>query len=240
MPRLTRRPLPSVLHKLAEALVALAAIAAIIWALSPPARAGEVDVAIVFVVDVSGSMEEEEVAAARQAHIFALNSPEVLTAIADGVLGRIAVAYVEFGDAASIGVVWTVIDGAESARRFGDRIAKLPPGSYLGGGVTAVGAALLAADDLLDRAPAAPRLVVDVVGDGINSSPPHPELGREAILSRGGIINAMPVLMDAPDRGLVGWYTETVVGGPGHFVMAIAGIDKMPMALRSKIVQELY
>lgn len=206
------------------------------------AKAGDdvVDVAIVFVVDVSGSMQPEEVATARQAHAMAMQSPDVLNAIQDGPTGRVAVAYVEFGDTAKVGVDWMIIDGPESAAVFAARIGGLPGGGYLGGGLTAVGAGLLAADELMGRAPTAPRLVVDIAGDGTNTGSPHPDVGRAALLSRGAVINAMPVLMDSPDRNLVGWYTEVVAGGPGHFVMPIAGLDKMPMALRSKIVQELY
>lgn len=201
----------------------------------------EVDVALVFAVDVSGSMNADEIEIARQAHATALASPDVLGAIGDGALGRIAVAYVEFGDTAAVGVEWMVIgaDG-QGAADFARHIADLPAGNYLGTTWTAVGAGLLAADDLLSRAPAAPRLVVDIIGDGVGTGSPSPDVGREAILSRGAVINAMPLMVDRPDVHLVNFYTKRVASGPGHFVMPIAGIDKMPMALRSKIVLELY
>lgn len=205
------------------------------------ARAEEaVDTAIVFVVDVSGSMNPQEVQTARQAHATAIISADVLSAIRGGELGRIAVAYVEFGDRAKVGIDWMIIADLEDARLFAAMISELPPAGYLGGQLTAVGAGLLAADELMGRAPPALRLVVDIAGDVINTGYPQPAVGRESLLSRGVVINAMPVLMDAPDRGLADWYTEVVVVGPGHFVMPIAGIDKLPMALRSKIVQELY
>lgn len=220
----------------------LAALAAGLFVLPALAEsAAPVDVAIVFVVDVSGSMNEDEIRIARQAHATALGSAEVLEAIGDGALQRVAVAYVEFGDVASIGVEWMTIgaDGRGSAD-FAELVAALPAGNHLGGDWTAVGAGLLAADDLLSRAPPAPRLVVDIIGDGVNSGSPPPDVGREAILSRGGVINAMPLQVTKPDMHLVSFYTNKVAAGPGHFVMPIAGIDKIPMALRSKIVLELY
>lgn len=227
---------------LAASILAVLMAVGIVRCTMPVAADGrpEVDVAIVFVVDVSGSMQPEEVATARQAHAKAMQSPDVLNAIHDGPTGRVAVAYVEFGDRAKVGVDWMIIDGTDSAGVFAASIGSLPGGGYLGGGLTAVGAGLLAADELMGRAPAAPRLVVDIAGDGTNTGSPRPDVGREALLSRGVIINAMPILMDAPDFNLVPWYTAKVAGGPGHFVMPIAGLDKMPMALRSKIVQELY
>lgn len=167
--------------------------------------------------------------------------PGVLSAIEDGEYGRIAVAYVEFGATAAVRIDWTIIDGPDAAAAFAGRISAMSPDIPFGfKTTTAVGAGLLAADELIGRAPRALRLVVDVVGDGLSVFGPPVEVGREALLSRGAVINAMPVLMVAPDFGLSEWYARDVAGGPGHFTMPIAGTDKLPMALRSKIVQELY
>lgn len=215
-------------------------IAGVHYATSPVKAAPAVDTAIVFVVDVSGSMKSNEVQTARQAHAVAMMSTDVLSAIQEGEAGRIAVAYVEFGDRAKVGIDWMIIAGPDDARLFAALLAELPPAGYLGGQLTAVGAGLLAADELMGRAPPAARLVVDIAGDGTNTGSPYPKIGREALLSRGVVINAMPVLMESPDVNLVEWYTDVIVGGPGHFVMPIAGLDKMPMALRSKIVLEIY
>lgn len=206
-----------------------------------PANSAEaVDVAIVFCVDVSGSMNNDEVMVARGAHVAALTSPDVLTAIADGLTGKIAVAYVEFGRYAKVGVDWTIIDGPASAAAFAIEVSRLPLRQNIDGSETAIGKALLTADELLGRAPPAVRLVVDVVGDGVNTGIPHPKVGQEAILSRGATINGMPVLMAAPDMNLVPYYKTWVAGGPAHFVMPVDGVDSMPMALRQKIVQELF
>lgn len=227
------------------AMIIAIAVAIIAVIRCTPVRADEdhrrVDTAIVFVVDVSGSMKRHEIEAARQAHAAAMLSPDVLDAIREGGdTRRIAVAYIEFGDVAQIGIDWMIVSDAGDARLFAALIDELPVSRYLGSQYTAVGAALLMADEMMGRAPPALRMVVDVIGDGKNTTVPHPDVGRAALLSRGVVINAMPVLMDAPDQGLTEWYADVVGGGPGHFVMPIAGIDKLPMALRSKIVQELY
>lgn len=223
-------------------IAACAALAAIL--LPWPASAGDrppVDTAIVFLVDVSGSMNPNEVRTARQAHAHALVSADVLSAVRDGEIGRIAVAYVEFGQVAVTRIDWTTIETPSNAEDLANQITALSPDiPHTFTAATAVGTGLLEADRLMGTAPSSLRLVVDIVGDGISMEGPPVELGREALLSRGVTINAMPVLMDNPDRNLAEWYAENVAGGPGHFTMPIAGIDALPMALRSKIVQELY
>ena len=58
----------------------------------------------------------------RQGYAAAITHPEVLGAIEQGFDQRIAVTYVEWGDARSQDVVvpWTIIDGKDSAAAFAD------------------------------------------------------------------------------------------------------------------------
>ena len=64
-----------------------------------PLAAVEVDLALVLAVDVSFSMEPDEQDLQRHGFIEAFQSPEVHQAIRQGVLGRIAVIYVEWSGA---------------------------------------------------------------------------------------------------------------------------------------------
>ncbi len=59
----------------------------------------EVDLALVLAVDVSLSMEPDEQELQRQGFVEAFRSPEVHEAIRKGMLGRIAVTYVEWAGA---------------------------------------------------------------------------------------------------------------------------------------------
>ncbi|EIM30796.1 Protein of unknown function (DUF1194) [Microvirga lotononidis] len=70
-----------------------------------------VDLALVLAVDVSFSMEPDEQDLQRHGFAEAVQSPEVHRAIRQGVLGRIAVVYVEWSGAfdQEIIVPWTVI-----------------------------------------------------------------------------------------------------------------------------------
>ena len=92
-----------------------------------PAAAQQVDVEIVFLADSSGSIDDGESAFQRGGHAAALAHPDVIGAIRKGILGRIAVTYVEWGNAANQDVVvpWTVIEGEASAKTFGAAEEKL-------------------------------------------------------------------------------------------------------------------
>lgn len=219
----------------------LAAAVAAIFMFPVPAFATPpgVDVAIVFLSDVSKSMQPEEIRIAREAHASAISSPEVLEAIAAGVHGRIAATFIEFAGTPTERVGWTIIDDPASARAFAERIRSLTAGAQP---LTGVGAALVFAAVQIDRLPvSADRLVVDIVGDGVGTSwSAGVPIGRAALLARGAVINGLPLTIDPDERDVAAWYASAVVGGPGHFSMPLTRIDQMPAALRQKILAELY
>lgn len=201
-----------------------------------------VDVAVVFVVDTSYSMSEGELALVRAAHVAAFRSREVQAAISEEEV-RIAVAYVEFGSFAETVVDWTVVDDTETAEAFAARLAAAPvlsrPGTGIAEGLTEAGR-------MLGRAPyRAERTVVDIVGDGVNSVPspfhrtPVAE-ARNALIDSGAIVNAMPLLIDPSEAGLEAYYEETVIGGIGAFSMPLTDLGQMAVALRQKIIAELF
>ncbi|MGQ0674939.1 MAG: DUF1194 domain-containing protein, partial [Rhodospirillales bacterium] len=95
-----------------------------------PARADPVpvDLELVLSVDVSGSIDAEEMQLQRKGYIAALSDPEVVKTITRGVLGRIAVAYAEWGSYTHQRLVvdWVLIDGPASAQAFADALARAP------------------------------------------------------------------------------------------------------------------
>jgi hypothetical protein len=97
----------------------------------PAAAETEVDVELVLAVDVSRSMSPFELEIQRRGYAEALVSDEVLSAIADGFTGRIAVSYIEWAGSGSTRVVldWTLIEGREDAERVADgALAHRPTG----------------------------------------------------------------------------------------------------------------
>lgn len=201
------------------------------------AHAEPVDAAIVFLVDVSHSMEDDEIATAREAHASAVQSSEFLTAVHNGMIGRVAVTYIEFAGEPEIVVDWMVIDGAEAASVFDQRISDRPINSR---SYTGIGMALAAAADQLETMPyETAKRVVDLVGDGINNRGTPPTLVLHRIEDIGASVNTMPLML-RPDSGGIDAYYAGLVTGFGAFTMPVDDISQMPMALRQKIILELF
>jgi Protein of unknown function (DUF1194) len=90
--------------------------------------AGSVDLLLAFAVDVSRSIDAAKFKLQRDGYVAAINNPRVIDAIRSGRNGRIAVCFIEWSGAASQKLVvdWTMINNAESARRFSDGLVEAP------------------------------------------------------------------------------------------------------------------
>src|ERR1700680_3390696 len=107
----------------------LLALSAVLLAQVPSARADEdVDLLLVLAVDVSRSIDQTKFMLQRDGYAAAVSNRGVLEAIKSGPHQKIALNFVEWsGFGAQKEVIdWTVIDGAGSARRFGDQIGEAP------------------------------------------------------------------------------------------------------------------
>ena len=128
----------------------IAALVFVVGMPGAPAMAAEsVDLELVLLADASRSIDDAEIRFQRQGYAVAITHPEVLDAIAQGFEQRIAVTYVEWGDASSQEVVvpWTVVDGPESAAAFADALLEAPRRAF---GPNAIGNALAAAHALIE------------------------------------------------------------------------------------------
>ena len=97
----------------------------------PPARAQTaepVDLLLVLSSDVSRSIDHPKFLLQREGYAAAVADPQVLDAIRSGPHGKIAISFVEWSGfgAQKVVIDWTVIDGAASARQFGDQLAEMP------------------------------------------------------------------------------------------------------------------
>src|SRR5581483_2147303 len=152
---------------------------------APVARAQQqVDLLLVLAADVSRSIDQPKFQLQREGYAAAVADPKVLEAIAAGRNKRIAVAFVEWSGVGSqkLLIDWMVIDGPDSARKFGDQLIELPRSfaerTSISGGIDFAMA-------VLARAPyEAPRRTIDVSGDGTNNS------GRDVTLARDEAVNA--------------------------------------------------
>jgi hypothetical protein len=209
-----------------------------------PVRAQtEVDLALVLAVDISYSMDPDEQELQREGFAEAFRSQEVQDAIRSGMLGRIAVTYMEWGSSYDqrVLVPWTVLDGAETILHFAATLDALP---LRRGMRTSISAALDRAVGLFDESGVSPtRKVIDVSGDGANNEGRPVLQAREEVLAKGITINGLPLMlkqpgyMDIADLDL--YFRDCVIGGPGSFMVPVRGKEHLKEAIKTKIILEV-
>ncbi|MEA2938705.1 MAG: hypothetical protein QOC56_2209, partial [Alphaproteobacteria bacterium] len=105
------------------------ALAVLVLVLAAPARAAEpVDLVLVLASDVSRSIDHPKFLLQRDGYAAAISNPQVLDAIKSGPHGKIAICFVEWSGfgAQKVVIDWTAIDGAGTARKFGDAVVEAP------------------------------------------------------------------------------------------------------------------
>ncbi len=204
-----------------------------------------VDLQLVLAVDVSRSIDEVEAELQRRGYIEALTNDRVIDAILSGEHKRIAICYTEWaGTHYQVVVIdWTLLDSAGAARGFAEKLAEAPRTSQ---SWTAVGAALAHAGQRFESSGFAPkRRVIDVSGDGRTNDGPPAEIVRDKLVAQGIVINGLPVMMNRtnfgrpPDLMLDKYYEESVIGGPGSFMIVADNFDHFSRAVRTKLVREI-
>jgi len=207
--------------------------------------AARVDLELVLAVDISYSMDGDELALQRDGYIRAITSKEVVDAIRQGAYGRIAIAYVEWAGQAQQNVLipWQVIDGPETAQAFADKLAEAPTNRAYR---TSIGAALdFSARQFDTNAYEGTRRVIDISGDGPNNQGPSVPRIRDKIVAQGININGLPLILKEPNAwtldvtNLEDYYRECVIGGPGAFVIPVETRERFAEAIRTKLVLEV-
>jgi len=207
--------------------------------------AAAVDVELVLAVDVSFSMDMEELAVQREGYAQALTSREFLQALKEGANGRIAITYFEWASSVDQKVIvpWRVIDGPETADSVAADIMRAP---LRRASRTSISGALNFGAALFDSSGyRGVRRVIDVSGDGPNNNGGPVTIARDETLAKGIIINGLPIILERPFttsfdiQGLDAYYEDCVIGGPGSFMIAIRARDKFKEAIRTKLVLEI-
>lgn len=220
------------------AFVAVLAFSGFTSALPVQAADKPVDLELVLSADVSRSVDDQEFILQRRGYATAFQDKRVIDAIRSGGMQRIAVVFVEWSAANMQQVVidWTLIDSAESANAFAEKLLTLPRAYFFGGG-TAVGDALYHAAGLFnDNGFEAERRVIDLSGDGRtrNGRPAAP--ARDYVVAQGIVINGLPIL---GEPYLEEFYERDVIGGPGAFSLPAEGFEDFANAVRSKLIREI-
>jgi hypothetical protein len=129
-----------------------------------------VDVELVLAVDVSYSMDMDELALQREGYAQAIVSKEFLQALKSGPNGRIAITYFEWAASTDQKIIipWRVIDGPETADAVANEIVKTP---IRRASRTSISGAINFAMPLFDENPhRGLRRVIDISGDGPNNN----------------------------------------------------------------------
>ena len=208
-------------------------------------RPATVDVLLALAADGSGSIDNDELRLQREGYGQALASPEVLSVMAKGINGAIAVVYVEWGGPASQHVIvdWTVIRDAASAAAFAAELIARPRAAR---GYNSISAAIDFCVNLMETGPyRGLKRVIDVSGDGPNIGGRAVEAARDDAVAKGITVNALAILRpggSVPARigqQLPDDYRDAVIGGPGAFVEVADENRSFADAVRRKIVTEI-
>ena len=204
-----------------------------------------VDVELVLAVDVSHSMDLDELAVQREGYAEALVSADFLQALQGGPFGKVAITYVEWSSAYDQRIIidWRIIDGPESADAVAAEIMKAP---LRRGSRTSISGAIDLGVQLLAENPyKGLREVIDISGDGPNNNGGPVLAARAAALQRGVVINGLPIMVKPPSPtsleidNLDLYYEDCVIGGPGSFVVPIKERARFKEAIRIKLILEV-
>src|SRR5258707_10809410 len=234
-------------RKLVRCILALAGLFAI--QSSAASAAEQVDLLLVLSSDASRSVVHPKFLLQREGYAAAGSDRHVLEAIKSGPQQRIAVCFVEWSGfgAQKLVIDWTIIDGPDPARKFGDQLLELPR-SFADR--TSISGGIEFATAQLERAPfESARRTIDVSGDGTNNAGRDVRLARDEALAKGIVINGLVILSDRPvpwnaehtnpPGGLEKYYQENVIGGPGSFVLVAENFNSFGLAIVKKLIAEI-
>jgi len=215
--------------------------------LAAPAAAADtaVDLELVFAVDISGSIDEDEARLQREGYVRALVDEQVVRVIQAGRLGRVAVSYIEWaGDHQGVVVGWSVIEDMASARAFAERLAHAPLMTEMWTSIS--GAISFALPLFENNGFRGLRRVIDISGDGPNNAGERVLPARDRAVRAGVTINGLPIMNGRPSP--YGWpayadldlyYVECVIGGPAAFVVVANSFRDFARAIRRKMILEI-
>lgn len=228
---------------------AVVVVTAVIISAGAAFAAEPVDLLLVLASDVSLSINDAKFKLQRDGYIAALTDARVIQGIRAGPQKRIGVCFVEWSGSEDQKVVvdWTLIETAEDAREFADKLGKAPRSfAYF----TSISAAIDFATAQLNRAPFySERRTIDVSGDGTSNRGRDVTAARDDAVAQAVTINGLVILSDHPlesdpshthpPGGLENYYYENVVGGPNSFVKLAESFDVFGQAILTKLITEI-
>ncbi len=216
----------------------------------PVGSSQDVDLLLVLAADVSRSVDEIKFKLQREGYAAAITDPAIVRAMqAAGPKKRIALMFIEWAGAGETKVIvdWTSVGNPEDARAFADRLLAAPRPFY---GRTAIGGAIEISLAQLASSPfRSDRKIIDISGDGTNNAGREVTEARDQAIAAGVVVNGVVILSKIPlpfnpahthpMGGLLAYYENNVIGGPGSFALAAENFETFGQALRTKLIKEI-
>lgn len=207
--------------------------AVFIWMFVSAQAAFACQLALVLAVDVSGSVDKHEYRIQMEGLSAALRDGIVIDALLEQ---EAMVTLIQWTGSSRQRqtIPWTELRAAEDVARFADEIAG--DARVWRNFSTAIGEALIAAEQALKAVPHCARKVIDVSGDGISNEGAAPHMRKSALTALGVTVNALAIETDEVD--LTGWFYENLIHGEGAFVMTADGFEDYPAQIKRKLQRE--
>ncbi|MEA2824418.1 MAG: hypothetical protein QOF03_900 [Alphaproteobacteria bacterium] len=206
--------------------------------IAPAPASQPVDVQIVLAVDASGSVDDDRFELQKHGYAKAFLNPRVLNAIRNGSEQAIAVSMVQWTGPTLhvIMMPWTVVRDQRSAQAVAALISAAPR-QIFGGGTSLSGAIDFSVLMLTSSPYRGTKRVIDISGDGSNNLGRPAEQARDEAVKMGIRINGLPILAVEPDLDV--YFRESVIGGPGAFIIPVKSYDAFAEAILRKLVAEI-
>lgn len=197
-----------------------------------------VDLALVFAVDVSTSVDAGDFKLQMDGIAAALRQPLTLQYVQSGPNQKIAISVVQWSSAKKQVVTqeWQILADQAGIESAASRI-EMQQRQWNPGG-TGLAAGLVFCAGLLRAFPLhAGRKLIDVSGDGPDNEGGNVALARAATVASGITINGLPIIDGS--KLIQAYYRDQVIGGPGAFLEPAENMLAFKSAMQRKLLREL-
>ena len=204
--------------------------------------------ALVFALDVSGSVDDQEYALQLQGLAAALDSSDVRDVLFQSPETPVYVTVFEWSGNAYQRLIidWTALSDEATLNNVTLRLRGWQRQSAPQ--TTSLGGAINKSIDLLARAPNCWKRTIDISGDGMNNDWPQPQALHGSPALSGVTINALVIGIDILNRmdhedsdiaELTAYFKSQVIHGPGAFIEVALGFNDYAAAMTRKLLREL-
>lgn len=191
--------------------------------------------ALVLLMDVSGSISDTNYIMQRDAAADAMVSVDVISAIKGE--GSIAITVIEWAHSSKTVIPWRVLSEPEDLAQLALDMKDI---KRTGEGMTALVKAYEEGIKAFDTVPCEPiRMVIDISGDGIDNTGEISKTSevRDEAFRLGIVVNGLPIITPI-EPTLVDYYADQVVT-IGGFVIIADGFEAFGKAMRKKLTYEI-